>query len=402
MAYLIGSDRVLEVSASSPGVGGVLLGGAVPGFRTFSSVMANNDTCAYYIEAVDSNGVPTGLWERGYGTYSSSNNSLARNLVADSTNGPNYFNTFSTNVRCGSAPMSDTSIIYPAPGGRLTLTQNAPVADTNGSNWLYYAPYLHDKIPLWNGYGIEIVQFPAGANLNLTSGGANTQANTAYDVFGYRATSGLLGLELVAWTSPNTRSAVGLTYQNGFICKSTDPTRRYLGSIFTHAAGVAYDIGNGGANGAGGKRMVWNYNNRVIRDSYMYDNSAAWTYASGVSRVIRGSVYPNDGIELMRGINEEPVSVNSTLSGSFPVNTGLFAGVAFVQTPNTTPTANNWSVSAANTGSGAINFSLQINVQAKLSGGYVFMAMMENANYSATVNLGSSYGLVGLYTTFPG
>ena len=78
---LILSDRVQE-SATSPGTGDVTLLGAVTGFRTFASVMANADTCYYAI--ADQGGAN---FEVGIGTYATSGNILQRTTVLSSSAG---------------------------------------------------------------------------------------------------------------------------------------------------------------------------------------------------------------------------------------------------------------------------------------------------------------------------
>lgn len=80
----ISEPRVLETTTTT-GTGALTLAGAVAGFRTFASVCATNDTCLYYIEAVDGSGVPTGDWEVGLGTYSGTN-TLTRTTVVRSSN----------------------------------------------------------------------------------------------------------------------------------------------------------------------------------------------------------------------------------------------------------------------------------------------------------------------------
>lgn len=80
----ISEPRVLEATAST-GTTPVALAGAIAGSRTFGSVCAVNDTAAYYIEAVDANGIPTGDWECGLGTYSAANE-LTRTTVVRSSN----------------------------------------------------------------------------------------------------------------------------------------------------------------------------------------------------------------------------------------------------------------------------------------------------------------------------
>lgn len=77
-------DRVLETSTTT-GTGDFTLAGAVTGFRTFASVCSTSDTAYYYIEGVDANGIPTGEWETGLGTYSGANK-LTRTTVLASSN----------------------------------------------------------------------------------------------------------------------------------------------------------------------------------------------------------------------------------------------------------------------------------------------------------------------------
>jgi hypothetical protein len=83
MALII-EDRVMETSTST-GTGDITLAGAVAGFRAFDDVMADGDTCYYVIEAVDADGVPTGDWETGLGTFNDTD-TLTRTVVSRSTN----------------------------------------------------------------------------------------------------------------------------------------------------------------------------------------------------------------------------------------------------------------------------------------------------------------------------
>jgi len=78
-------DRVKESTATT-GTGALSLGGALTGYRAFSSVCADQDTCWYSLQEVDGNGNPTGLWEVGIGTYTASGNTLARTTVLSSSN----------------------------------------------------------------------------------------------------------------------------------------------------------------------------------------------------------------------------------------------------------------------------------------------------------------------------
>ena len=77
-------DRVLE-STTTTGTGDIALAAAVTGFRRFNAVCAVGDTAPYFIEAVDSVGLPTGDYEYGTGTYSAAN-TLTRTTVLGSSN----------------------------------------------------------------------------------------------------------------------------------------------------------------------------------------------------------------------------------------------------------------------------------------------------------------------------
>jgi hypothetical protein len=83
MAHIT-ENRILETSTST-GTGAIALAAAVTGFRRFSAVCAVGDTVPYFIEALDSLGVPTGDYEYGVGTYSGAN-TLTRTTVMGSSN----------------------------------------------------------------------------------------------------------------------------------------------------------------------------------------------------------------------------------------------------------------------------------------------------------------------------
>lgn len=79
------ADRVKETTTTT-GTGALTLAGAMTGFRAFSSVCSDQDTCWYALQAVDGNGAPTGDWEVGLGTYAASGTTLTRTTVYASSN----------------------------------------------------------------------------------------------------------------------------------------------------------------------------------------------------------------------------------------------------------------------------------------------------------------------------
>lgn len=78
-------NRVMDTTTTT-GTGNITLSGTpVAGFTAFGSRISVNDPFDYCIEAVDSNGLPTGDWEIGEG-YLSASTTLVRYRVTDSSN----------------------------------------------------------------------------------------------------------------------------------------------------------------------------------------------------------------------------------------------------------------------------------------------------------------------------
>ena len=81
---LIVADRVQETT-NSTGTGAYTLGGAVPGFQTFSSEVSNADTVYYSV-------TDNADFEVGLGTYASSGGTITRTTVFTSSNSNNAVN----------------------------------------------------------------------------------------------------------------------------------------------------------------------------------------------------------------------------------------------------------------------------------------------------------------------
>jgi hypothetical protein len=142
--------------------------------------------------------------------------------------------------------------------GRLTLTSGFPINanDVNGASILYYAPYSGSKTAIYN--GSRWVLFDHGEiSLSLSMA-----ANKNYDVFIYSNT-GTPTLELsAAWTDDTTR-ADALTLVNGVRVKSSNNTRRYLGTIRSISVNTTAD--------ALRLRFVWNECNQLQREVKIYN-----------------------------------------------------------------------------------------------------------------------------------
>lgn len=79
-------DRVCETSTTT-GTGNFTLTGAIVGFQGFDAVGGGFTTFPYLIEAVDTNGVPTGDWEAGIGTNPSLETIERLTVTASSNSG---------------------------------------------------------------------------------------------------------------------------------------------------------------------------------------------------------------------------------------------------------------------------------------------------------------------------
>ena len=89
------ADRVWE-STTTSGTGAVSLAGALTGYRAFSTVCSDADTCYYCL--ADQSGTGTGAWEVGLGTYTVSGNTLTRTTILASSNAGSAV-SFSTNAK---------------------------------------------------------------------------------------------------------------------------------------------------------------------------------------------------------------------------------------------------------------------------------------------------------------
>lgn len=118
MAFVV-ADRVQETTQTT-GTGPLTLGGATPGFQTFSAAIGNGNV-TYYTITDNLN------WEVGQGTYISAGNTFTRNVVFASSNS----NTF-INVTAGSYIWCD----YPAAKSVVTdnnYNTNIPFGPTNST-----------------------------------------------------------------------------------------------------------------------------------------------------------------------------------------------------------------------------------------------------------------------------
>jgi len=177
-------------------------------------------------------------------------------------------------------------------GGRLTITSNTPVAQTDAtSSTIYYTPYTSNYISLYDAVAGRWVLYPF-TEVSLSV--ATLAANVNYDVFIRRNGATGFALETLAWASDTAKAAnsLVLTESRAYV-RASDYSQRYIGTIRTSAAGVVSDTNS--------LRYVWSMDNRVPRLARASDNTAH-TYAgtSGVYRPWRGIATPATALGLSR------------------------------------------------------------------------------------------------------
>jgi hypothetical protein len=126
---LIVKNRVQE-STTTTGTGALTLAGAYTGYQRFSAVMSTNDTCYYTIEALDSNGNPSGDWECGLGTYSGTN-TLTRTTVTESSNGGSAVNLSAGTKRVMLSATATHLGLFNQKANNLSDVASASTARTN-------------------------------------------------------------------------------------------------------------------------------------------------------------------------------------------------------------------------------------------------------------------------------
>lgn len=263
-------NRVQMTVTGTPGTGTITLNAASSGYQSFSAAYGANAT----VDVLITDGT---AWEVARAcTYTHSGTTLSRGTLEASSTGSAISLTSAAVV--SQIPTAqwgnwlESAMQAVTPGGRLTLESGVPVSTTDqtAKTTIYYTPYFHDTIPLWDGARWVPVTFSETSEAlgTLTSG-------LPYDVFGFLS-SGVLDLEKLAWTDGTTR-ATAVTLQDGRYCKSGDKTRLLLGTFYTTATTTTED--------SLARRYLCNVYNAIPRRFYATTAATyAHTYTTGAWR----------------------------------------------------------------------------------------------------------------------
>jgi hypothetical protein len=263
------ANRVQMTVTGTPGTGTITLNAATSGYQSFGTAYSSADAT---VDILITEGTS---WEVARNcTYTHSGTTVTRGTLEASSSGSAVSFTSAAIVSViatadfgNRAENTFQSLI---PGGRLTLESGVPVStsDQTGKTTIYYTPYVHNVITLWDGGQWVPTTFTETSLAlgTLTSG-------LPYDVFAYLS-SGALALELLAWTDDTTR-ATTVTLQDGRYCKNGDKTRLLLGSFYTTSTTETEDSEKA--------RYVDNVYNAVTRYCFA-SNSTSHTYTTASAR----------------------------------------------------------------------------------------------------------------------
>ena len=275
-------NRVKMTVSGTPGTGTITLGSAVSGYQSAATAYGGNATIDILVEEGTA-------WEVARDcTYTNSGTTVTRGTFEASSTGSAVSFTSAAVVSeiltATKGGYSETALKGFTPGGRLTLESGVPVSTTDqtAKTSVYYTPYVHNLISLWDGTNWVPTEF---SETTLALG--TLTASKPYDVFGYLS-SGALVLESLAWTSDTAR-ATAVTLQDGRYCKSGDKTRLLLGTFYTTSTTTTEDSAGGGSSSVGAKRYLSNAYNRVPRVVAVYDGTASWTNPGTTIRQVRAT-----------------------------------------------------------------------------------------------------------------
>lgn len=255
------------------------------------------------------------------------------------------------------------------PQGRLTLVTGVPVmvSDQTAKTIVYYAPYIGNIVPLYDGSRFLSTTF---TQLTLTLNTSDNLSATVYDIFVY-SVAGVVSIGTgPAWTSTTARGTGAATTElqqtnglwvnknaivlrnNGVASSSISISQAtYVGTIYCTAngqTGVAYQpaAANNGTNNILG---LYNAYNRLGVKAICRDNTNSWTYTSATLRAANAS--NSNRISFVDGLQQSHVRVTYNSGMSVSTTGTVSAGIAIGLDSTNTQASGNVSgqMSLANT-----------------------------------------------------
>jgi hypothetical protein len=145
--------------------------------------------------------------------------------------------------------------------GRLTVI-SGDAAGQGISDTIFYTPYMGDQVPLYNGESWKYKEFSELALPLAPYASSNVTNGTLHDVFMY-LDGDTPKIDLTAWNEivdnggniQDQTRIDPLTSLGGILVATSDPKRRYLGTIKVDSSGQTSNTVD--------RRLVWNMSNRT-------------------------------------------------------------------------------------------------------------------------------------------
>ncbi|MCZ2112643.1 MAG: hypothetical protein LC131_02140, partial [Anaerolineae bacterium] len=190
-------------------------------------------------------------------------------------------------------------------GGRLTLSSGVPVmtSDVSNSTSIYYTPYAHDRIPLYDGTTWALYSFSELTNTTTdnTKNPAAVAADSNYDLFVWNDSGTIRLGRGPAWTSGTARGTGAGTTElervNGILVNKVAITNgpgaqcgTYVGTIRSNGSSqIDCKFGGIAVGGDAGIIGIWNMYNRRIWRAFVGDSTNSWSYTTTTIRPANNS-----------------------------------------------------------------------------------------------------------------
>lgn len=198
------------------------------------------------------------------------------------------------------------------PGGRLTTTQNNPLGDSAGSPSVFYVPYIHPFIPVYNNSTQlwNYLRVPdAGVQVGLVTG-----PNGTMDIFAGGSQTSHLFFSRQGWSSGSGRLYPvvnkGIKVID-FGSSITERYRTYLGTIRSSGteSNVIYQD-------SVLRRHIWNAYNRIHKPLVAVESAASWSINNTAARTLANA--RNTLIEFVSGEDSLSFEVRGRFSAYVP------------------------------------------------------------------------------------
>lgn len=272
------------------------------------------------------------------------------------------------------------------PGGRLTLESGVPVpiTDQSAKTRLFYTPYVHDQLWLYDGSSINRYTF---SEFYLDA--PSLTAGKNYDVFCYPNGS-TPTLELSAAWSTDTARADALAWQAGLgWVKSGAATRFWLGTI--RASATNQMSMTFGSPGTACNAYLWNAHNRVPCGLMYADTTNSWTYTTATWRLKNNSTV--NQFNVICGLPSSILCFDNTISQNTGAGNGRNTGFGV---DATNAISDGCLVGFASSPSNE-NTQHKAMLRSVLSSGYHYVAGLERSSATGTTTW---YGDAGDATAY--